>query len=219
MALGVARRMPFTRAAVARAARLSAQPTSPGGSSPARTRGRCSAAAQRERELRRAFTLDILGEAVISEPRGRAVSFGPTWTCSEAITPEVQRLAGRSADRQRRPRPDPARQPVDQAVGPRQPVRRRSTPPARSARVGGRLARAVPRRPAAGGVHQRRYGVVREEGPDAAHLPDGPQRAGVPRLDRRRHRHSVLPARRRGAIWSRCAIGPLAAARRSGCGW
>jgi RHH-type proline utilization regulon transcriptional repressor/proline dehydrogenase/delta 1-pyrroline-5-carboxylate dehydrogenase len=66
VALGVAERAPFTRAAVARAARLSATDFAKrfiaGENLP-----QVLAAARRERASRRAFTLDILGEAVISE--------------------------------------------------------------------------------------------------------------------------------------------------------
>ena len=66
VALGVARRMPFTRAAVARAARISATDFAKrfiaGENIP-----QVLAAARRERELRRGFTLDLLGETVISE--------------------------------------------------------------------------------------------------------------------------------------------------------
>src|SRR5262245_47247785 len=65
VALGVARRMPFTRAAVARAAKLSATDFAKrfiAGENIAQVLG----AAKRERGLRRGFTLDILGEAVIS---------------------------------------------------------------------------------------------------------------------------------------------------------
>lgn len=66
MALGVSRRLPFTNPAVARAARISA------GDMARRfiageTVQQVLAAAARERRLGRAFTLDILGEAVISE--------------------------------------------------------------------------------------------------------------------------------------------------------
>lgn len=65
-ALGVARRMPFTRAAVARAARLSATDFAKrfiaGENIP-----QVIAAAKRERSLHRGFTLDLLGEAVISD--------------------------------------------------------------------------------------------------------------------------------------------------------
>jgi RHH-type proline utilization regulon transcriptional repressor/proline dehydrogenase/delta 1-pyrroline-5-carboxylate dehydrogenase len=66
VALGAARRMPFTRAAVARAARLGAMDFAKrfiaGENIP-----QVLAAAQRERALRRGFTLDLLGETVISE--------------------------------------------------------------------------------------------------------------------------------------------------------
>ena len=66
VALGVARRMPFTRAAVARAARISATDFAKrfiaGENVP-----QVLAAAKRERALRRGFTLDLLGETVISE--------------------------------------------------------------------------------------------------------------------------------------------------------
>jgi RHH-type proline utilization regulon transcriptional repressor/proline dehydrogenase/delta 1-pyrroline-5-carboxylate dehydrogenase len=66
VALGVARRAAFTRAAVARAARLSVMDFARrfmAGSNAQEV----LAAAERERKLRRAFTLDILGEAVISQ--------------------------------------------------------------------------------------------------------------------------------------------------------
>src|SRR4029453_17115915 len=66
VALGVARRMPFTRAAVARAARISATDFAKrfiaGENMP-----QVLAVAKRERALRRGFTLDLLGETVISE--------------------------------------------------------------------------------------------------------------------------------------------------------
>src|SRR5437762_12388427 len=65
VALGVARRMPFTRAAVARAAKLSATDFAKrfiaGENIP-----QVLAAAERQRSLRRSFTLDLLGETVIA---------------------------------------------------------------------------------------------------------------------------------------------------------
>jgi RHH-type proline utilization regulon transcriptional repressor/proline dehydrogenase/delta 1-pyrroline-5-carboxylate dehydrogenase len=85
--LGVARRAPFTRAAVARAARLSA-------ASFARrfiageTVPHVLGAAKRERDQRRAFTLDILGEAVISE-REAEQHFQAYFELLAAIAPEV----------------------------------------------------------------------------------------------------------------------------------
>ena len=66
VALGVARRMPFTRAAVARAAKLSATDFAKKFIAGENVR-QVLAAAQRERALGRGFTLDLLGETVISE--------------------------------------------------------------------------------------------------------------------------------------------------------
>jgi RHH-type proline utilization regulon transcriptional repressor/proline dehydrogenase/delta 1-pyrroline-5-carboxylate dehydrogenase len=87
VALGVARRTPFTRAAVARAARLSAMDFArrfiAGGNAQ-----EVLAAAQRERQLLRAFTLDILGEAVISE-REAASHFQAYCELIENVAPTV----------------------------------------------------------------------------------------------------------------------------------
>jgi RHH-type transcriptional regulator, proline utilization regulon repressor / proline dehydrogenase / delta 1-pyrroline-5-carboxylate dehydrogenase len=89
VALGVARRMPFTRAAVARAARLSATDFAKrfiaGENVP-----QVLAAAQRERTLHRAFTLDILGEAVISEAEAER-HFQAYLELLEAIGTQVQK--------------------------------------------------------------------------------------------------------------------------------
>src|SRR5688572_11099447 len=66
VALGVTRRVPFTRAGLARAARLGAMDFAKRFIAGQNVR-QVLAAARRERDQRRAFTLDILGEAVISE--------------------------------------------------------------------------------------------------------------------------------------------------------
>src|SRR6478609_1352437 len=66
VALGVARRLPFTRAAVARAARIGATDFAKKFIAGENVR-QVLAAARRERELHRGFTLDILGEAVITD--------------------------------------------------------------------------------------------------------------------------------------------------------
>ncbi|HTN76179.1 MAG TPA: proline dehydrogenase family protein, partial [Pirellulaceae bacterium] len=66
LALGLARRTPVTRAAVAGAARLSAMDFARRFIAGTNLR-EVLAAAQRERKLHRCFTLDILGEAVISD--------------------------------------------------------------------------------------------------------------------------------------------------------
>src|SRR5688500_3114615 len=87
VALGVAQRMPFTRAAVARAARVSAADFArrfiAGENLP-----QVLAAAKRERDLSRAFTLDILGEAVISESEAEQY-FRAYLDLLEAISPAV----------------------------------------------------------------------------------------------------------------------------------
>ena len=66
VALGVVRRLPFTGAAVARAARLAAMDFAKRFIA-GETIPQVLAAARRERVLRRAFTLDRLGETVISQ--------------------------------------------------------------------------------------------------------------------------------------------------------
>src|SRR4029079_11344202 len=87
--LGVARHLPFTRAAVARAARLSATDFAKrfiAGENMAQV----IAAARRQRDLRRAFTLDLLGEAVVSEIEAEQ-HFHAYLDLLESIAPEVQR--------------------------------------------------------------------------------------------------------------------------------
>src|SRR5436190_5202480 len=87
--LGVARRVPFTRAAVARAARIGATDFAKkfiAGENVAQV----LAAARRERELRRAFTLDILGEAVVSEHEAEQ-HFQAYLDLLKAVTPESRR--------------------------------------------------------------------------------------------------------------------------------
>ena len=59
----------------------------------------------RERKLRRAFTLDILGEAVISE-REAEQYFRAYLDLIEAISPAVNSWPADAADRSRRPRAD-----------------------------------------------------------------------------------------------------------------
>lgn len=88
VALGVARRLPFTRAAVARAARLSAADFARrfiAGENIAQV----LAAAKRERDLRRCFTLDILGEAVISDQEAEQ-HFRAYLDLLESIAPTVK---------------------------------------------------------------------------------------------------------------------------------
>jgi len=87
VALGVAQRMPFTRAAVARAARISAADFARRFIAGENARQVLSAA-KRERDLRRAFTLDILGEAVTSD-READQFFRAYMDLLEAISPEV----------------------------------------------------------------------------------------------------------------------------------
>jgi RHH-type transcriptional regulator, proline utilization regulon repressor / proline dehydrogenase / delta 1-pyrroline-5-carboxylate dehydrogenase len=87
VALGVARRIPFTRSGVARAAKLSATDFAKrfiAGENIAQVLG----AAKRERVLRRGFTLDILGEAVISDVEA-AQYFHAYLDLLESIAPEV----------------------------------------------------------------------------------------------------------------------------------
>ncbi len=92
VALGVAQRMPFTRAAVARAARISAADFARRFIAGENTR-QVLGAAKRERDLRRAFTLDILGEAVISD-REAEQFFRAYLDLLEAISPEVNSWQG-----------------------------------------------------------------------------------------------------------------------------
>src|SRR5262245_37392537 len=87
VALGVARRIPWTRAAVARSARIGATDFAKrfiAGENVAQV----PAAAKRERELHRAFTLDILGEAVISEQEAEQ-HFHAYLDLLEAVSPEA----------------------------------------------------------------------------------------------------------------------------------
>lgn len=88
VALGVARRTPFTRAAVARAARLSAQDFARRFIAGENTR-QVLRAARNQRQLHRGFTLDILGEAVISEVEAERY-FRAYLDLLQAVTPEVQ---------------------------------------------------------------------------------------------------------------------------------
>ncbi|MFN0020784.1 MAG: L-glutamate gamma-semialdehyde dehydrogenase [Pirellulaceae bacterium] len=88
VALGVARRTPFTRAAVARAARLSAQDFARRFIAGENAR-QVLRAAKKERQLRRGFTLDILGEAVISDSEAEKY-FRAYLELLEAVNPEVQ---------------------------------------------------------------------------------------------------------------------------------
>ena len=88
VALGVAQRMPFTRAAVARAARVSAMDFAKRFIAGENV-GQVLSAARRERDQRRAFTLDILGEAVISDLEAEQY-FRAYLDLLEAISPQVQ---------------------------------------------------------------------------------------------------------------------------------
>jgi RHH-type proline utilization regulon transcriptional repressor/proline dehydrogenase/delta 1-pyrroline-5-carboxylate dehydrogenase len=92
VSLGVARRVPLARAAVARAARLSATDFArkfiAGENIP-----QVLAAAKRERSLGRGFTLDILGEAVISETEAEQ-HFRAYLDLLESIAPEVKKWSG-----------------------------------------------------------------------------------------------------------------------------
>ena len=88
VALGVARRVPVTRAAVARAARLSAADFARRFIAGENVQQVLHAARQ-ERELRRGFTLDILGEAVISEQEAEA-HFRAYLDLLESVSPPVK---------------------------------------------------------------------------------------------------------------------------------
>ncbi|HEY2415346.1 MAG TPA: L-glutamate gamma-semialdehyde dehydrogenase [Pirellulaceae bacterium] len=88
VSLGVARRLPFTRAAVARAARIGATDFAKkfiAGENVPQVVG----AARRERGLHRAFTLDILGEAVIAEAEAEQ-HFRAYLELLESIAPQVK---------------------------------------------------------------------------------------------------------------------------------
>ncbi|HUE74802.1 MAG TPA: proline dehydrogenase family protein [Pirellulaceae bacterium] len=89
VALGVARRVPFTRAAVARAARLSAADFARRFIAGEKT-GQVVSAARHQWDLRRGFTLDILGEAVISEKEADE-HFRAYLELLEAVAPQVAR--------------------------------------------------------------------------------------------------------------------------------
>ncbi|MDX1947072.1 MAG: L-glutamate gamma-semialdehyde dehydrogenase [Pirellulaceae bacterium] len=87
VALGVARRMPFTRAAVARAAKLSATDFAKRFIAGENVR-QVLASARRERDQGRGFTLDLLGEAVIAESEAER-HFQAYLELLEQVTPEV----------------------------------------------------------------------------------------------------------------------------------
>lgn len=87
VALGVAKRTPLTRAAVARAARLSAMDFARRFIAGTNTR-EVLAAAKRERAKGRGFTLDILGEAVTSEVEAERF-FQAYVELLEAVAPTV----------------------------------------------------------------------------------------------------------------------------------
>ncbi|MEX2026885.1 MAG: L-glutamate gamma-semialdehyde dehydrogenase, partial [Pirellulaceae bacterium] len=89
VALGVARRVPFTRAAVARAARLSAADFARRFIAGEKT-GQVVSAARHQWDLRRGFTLDILGEAVISEKEADE-HFRAYLELLAAVAPQVAR--------------------------------------------------------------------------------------------------------------------------------
>lgn len=86
-ALGIARRTSLTRGAVARAARLSAMDLARRFIAGTNT-NEVVAAAKRERKLNRGFTLDILGEAVISHVEADRF-FAAYVELIEAIAPQV----------------------------------------------------------------------------------------------------------------------------------
>ena len=90
-ALGIARRTSLTRGAVARAAKLSAMDMARRFIAGTNT-DEVVAAAQRERKLNRGFTLDILGEAVISHVEADRFC-GAYVELIETIAPQVNRWA------------------------------------------------------------------------------------------------------------------------------
>lgn len=87
VALGIARRMPFTRAAVARAARLSARDMARRFIA-GETQDEVVRAAKEQREHHRAFTLDILGEAVLTE-REAEQHFRDYLSLLENLAPQI----------------------------------------------------------------------------------------------------------------------------------
>ena len=89
VALGVARRIPLTRNAVARAARLSAADFARRFIAGEKT-GQVVSAARHQWNQRRGFTLDILGEAVISEKEADQ-HFRAYVELLEAVAPQVAR--------------------------------------------------------------------------------------------------------------------------------
>jgi RHH-type proline utilization regulon transcriptional repressor/proline dehydrogenase/delta 1-pyrroline-5-carboxylate dehydrogenase len=89
VALGIAKRLPFTQGAVARAARLSARDMARRFIA-GETREEVVRAAKTERDQRRAFTLDILGEAVLTE-REAEQHFRDYLDLLEELAPQVAR--------------------------------------------------------------------------------------------------------------------------------
>ena len=172
----------------------------------------------RMRRRNLAFTVDLLGEATITEREADAIAGGIPRTDRR---PEPRRSTpGRRTSCIDRDAGGPvaARQRLGQAVVAVQPVRsdrsrghqRGRAAPAAAHPSGG---------PPAAGLRQLRHGAVRLQGPDAAHLSRHPRRGRVPRLARRRHRHSGLPARHGPRPRRAAPVGASGAARPCGCGW
>ena len=179
-----------------------------------RSAGRRQARTQAQQ---RAFTLDVLGEAVTSEREADRylktyldliAGIAPIVNAWPEV-PQIDRAGGREIA---------ARQRLGQALGARQPVRpdRSDRHDAPRRRAPADAAACGPRAP---GVRQRRHGIVHAEGPDARHLPADHAGGRVPPDERRGHRDSVLSARLAARSGGDCAIGPRSAARRSGCDW
>ena len=156
------------------------------------------------RNRRLAFTIDLLGEATITEAEADHVQ-KQYLDLLAGLTREVNAWPEVPADRPRRPRADPARQRVGQAVGAVQPVR--PDRPGRHQPGGARTAAADPARwPSRPGAFvnfdMEQYASRTRRSASSARSSTEPEFRDWPR---RRHRHPGVPARHRGR--------PAAAAR------
>ncbi len=113
-----------------------------------------------------AFTIDRLGEATITEARGRAGTGGIPRS-PQRSEPRGQHLAGQRSHRPRRSRPAAARQCLGQAVGPVQPVRSDRPGGHQPGRASSSAADPA-RRPRSVRLRQHRHGAIRLQGSHAA---------------------------------------------------
>ena len=171
---------------------------------------------RRLRQSSLAFTVDLLGEATITEAE------------AEARSEAVPRPARRPEPRGQRWPEIPLIDRDDRGPMPRVNVSVKLSAlysqfdpidPEGTSRGVRRRLRPILRSAPQPGVRQLRHGAVRVQGPDAAIFREILDEAGVPRLAGRRHRHPGVSERHRRRPEATCSTGRSGAARPSGCGW